>query len=313
MSLLAYCLVYPLLWGISKLPFRALYLLSDGLYWLLYKGIGYRKKTVTENLALAFPDKSPEERKGIERTFYKHLCDVFLEMAKSMSISKKEMDERFNIPDLGPLKEFDAQGKPVFLVGAHMASWEWSMAINSKFKNLKGYAVYKPLANPYFDLLAKRIRGKWGSQLISTSEIRQLIGKHIKEQRPSIFGMLSDQSPMAIKADYWRTFMGIQVPVHTGAEKLARHWNIPIVYLEVEKTGRGRYVAHFETLVSDSKNTNRFEITDCYIDRVEKSIRIQPEYYLWTHKRFKHRHKDPAKYKAFVRTNPKEDGKEKTL
>ena len=313
MPLLVYCLVYPLLWAVSRLPFPVLYSISDGLYWLLYKTFGYRKKVVAENLSLAFPEKSEKERKKIEEEFYRHLCDVFLEMVKSLSISSEEMDQRFQIPDLGPLEQMDEQGTPVFLVGAHMASWEWSMAINRKLNNLKGYAVYKPLANPYFDRLAKRIRGKWGTALVSTSETKELVGNHVQRHKPSIFGMLSDQSPMAIKADYWREFMGVVVPVHTGAEKLARRWNIPIIYLDVEKLGRGTYKAHFEVLENQSGSTDRFQITDTYIDRVEKSIRAQPQYYLWTHKRFKHRHKNPEDYGAHVRNKDSTIGKEKTI
>ena len=312
MSFLVYCLVYPLLWAVSRLPFSVLYFFSDRLYWLLYKTFGYRKRVVAENLFLAFPEKSEKERKKIEEEFYRHLCDVFLEMVKSLSISPEEMDRRFQIPDLGPLKEMDEQGIPVFLVGAHMASWEWSMAINRKLSTLKGYAVYKPLANPYFDRLVKRIRGKWGTTLVSTSETRDLVAKYVKEKKPSIFGMLSDQSPMAIKSDYWRPFMGIVVPVHTGAEKLARRWDIPLIYLDVEKTGRGHYKAHFEILENNSGKTDRFQITDTYIDRVEETIRAQPQYYLWTHRRFKHRHKNPSDYRAHVRHKNSIIGQEKT-
>lgn len=301
MSLLVYCLVYPILWGISRLPFPVLYGLSDLLYFWLYRVFGYRQKVVAENLALAFPEKSEAERKRLEKTFYKHLCDVFLEMAKTLGISEKEMEKRFYIEDLGPLKEMEEKGVSVILHGAHMASWEWSMALNRKLKNLQAYAIYKPLANPYFDRLAQRIRGKWGTSLLSTSATKQIVSDNIENGVPSIYGMLSDQSPMPIKADYWRCFLGVPVPVHTGAEKLARRWDLPMLYLNVKKVKRGHYTAHIESLVDHSKETDRFEITDKYLDRVQQAISEQPEYYLWTHKRFKHRHKDPNDYQAFSR------------
>lgn len=301
MSLLVYCLVYPILWGISRLPFPVLYGLSDLLYFWLYRVFGYRQKVVAENLALAFPEKNEAERKRLEKTFYKHLCDVFLEMAKTLGISEKEMEKRFYIEDLGPLKEMEEKGVSVILHGAHMASWEWSMALNRKLKNLQAYAIYKPLANPYFDRLAQRIRGKWGTSLLSTSATKQIVSDNIENGIPSIYGMLSDQSPMPIKADYWRCFLGVPVPVHTGAEKLARRWDLPMLYLNVKKVKRGHYTAHIESLVDHSKETDRFEITDKYLDRVQQAISEQPEYYLWTHKRFKHRHKDPKDYQAFSR------------
>ena len=301
MSLLVYCLVYPLLWGISRLPFPVLYGLSDLLYFWLYRVFGYRKKVVAQNLALAFPNKSEAERKELEKTFYKHLCDVFLEMAKTMGISESEMDKRFFIEDMGPLKEMEEKGISVILHGAHMASWEWSMAINRKLKFHQAFAIYKPLANPYFDGLAQKIRGKWGTTLISTSETKQVVADNVKNSIPSIYGMLSDQSPMPIKSDYWRRFLGIPVPVHTGAEKLARKWDLPMIYLDVKKVKRGHYSVRMEMLVEHSKETKRFEITDTYLDRVERAIAEQPEFYLWTHKRFKHRHKDPKDYQAFSR------------
>lgn len=301
MSLLVYCLVYPVIWGISRLPFSVIYLLSDLLYFWLYRVFGYRKKVVVENLALAFPEKSDAERKAIEVEFYRHLCDVFLEMAKSLGMSTREMEKRFFVEDLGPLEQMDKDGVSVILNGGHLASWEWGMALNRRVHNLKAFGIYKPLANPYFDRLAKRIRGKWGTRLISTSETKEIVGENIKNNIPSIYGMLSDQSPMAIKADYWRSFMGVSVPVHTGAEKLARRWDLPMLFMRVEKVKRGHYKCRIEMLQEGSRDTERFEITNTYLDRVEEAIAAQPQYYLWTHKRFKHRNKDPKDYNAFVR------------
>src|SRR5688572_20773544 len=111
MQLLGYIIAYPFIWFISILPFRLLYILSDVIYLLLYKLIGYRKKTVRENLSLALPHLSLSERINIEKRFYKHLCDSFMEMAKTMSISDKQMRERFTFTNLDLLHEYEAKNK----------------------------------------------------------------------------------------------------------------------------------------------------------------------------------------------------------
>ncbi|WP_370099879.1 lysophospholipid acyltransferase family protein, partial [Xanthomarina gelatinilytica] len=169
MQFLAYILIYPFLWLISILPFRLLYLFSDGIYILIYHIIGYRKKTVKENLHLVFPDKSNKEIKTITKTFYHHLCDMIVESIKSMTISEAEMKKRFVIKNVDQILELEKENKSIVLMCGHYASWEW-IFILQKYINHKGYAIYKRLANKYFDALVKRIRAKYNSYLITTKE-----------------------------------------------------------------------------------------------------------------------------------------------
>ncbi|MDO5968645.1 lysophospholipid acyltransferase family protein [Flavivirga aquimarina] len=288
MQFLIYILVYPFLWFISKFPFKLLYIISDGFYILLYHIIGYRKKVVTNNLKLVFPQKTEKEIASIRKKFYKHLCDMFLEMAKTMSISEKELNRRFRITNPEEFKRLESLNKSIILIFGHYASWEWSIVLQN-YINFKGLAVYKKLANPHFDKLIRDIRSKFNTTLISTKETTSIINQNEAKDVKSIIGFLSDQSPRLSKDVYWGQFMGIDIPCFTGAERIAKKLDLSTAYLKITKVKRGFYEAKIITLAEDSKKYKNYELTDLFLKEVEKQIHEAPEYYFWTHKRWKHK------------------------
>lgn len=290
MQLLVYILLYPILWLISILPFRLLYLVSDGVYVFVYHVIGYRKKIVRENIALALPHLSSAERMVIEKKFYHHLCDIFLEMIKTMSISQKEIEQRFVLTNLDFYKEMESKQKSIALLCAHYASYEWAVSMN-RHATFEGYGIYKKLANPYFNKLVKDIRNKFKATLITTSETIPTIQKNAETGHLGTYGFASDQSPQLSKTFHRHSFMGIEVPVHTGPEMLAKRFNMNVLFMKTKKVKRGYYEATFELLSLDPKSVPDYEITDEFLKRVEQQIYEAPEYYLWTHKRWKHRSK----------------------
>ncbi len=293
MQRILYLLAYPFLWLLAHTPFKILYLLSDGLFFLVYRVIGYRKKVVRDNLSLVFPEKSEAERRKIERDFYAHMCDMFLEMAKTMGISTRAIRERFTFHNTELLKKFEERGQSLMVMMPHYASWEWAISLNYEF-NAKGYGIYQPLNNKYFDRLVRRIRGKFGATLITTKETREVIAKNKQEGRLSTYGIISDQSPQLKKAYYWGHFMGIEVPMHTGAEMLCKTMDLAVVYLKVTKLRRGYYQGEIILLSDNPAAVPDYGITDAFFRETERSIRQAPEYYFWTHKRWKHRGKKPA-------------------
>ncbi|GAA4882115.1 lipid A biosynthesis protein [Flaviramulus aquimarinus] len=288
MQLLAYILVYPFLWFISILPFRLLYAVSDGLYMLLYHILGYRKKVVTSNLNLVFPDKSEKEIKTIRKKFYKHLCDMFLEMAKTMSISETSLKKRFKLKNPEEFKRLEALNKSILLMYGHYASWEWSLELQNHV-SYKGFGVYKKLANKHFDKLVRDIRSKFKTTLISTKESIGIINHNETKGIKSIIAFLSDQSPKPKKDVYWSDFMGINVPCFTGAERLAKKLDFTIAYLKVTKVKRGFYEAEIMPLAETPNDYKDYQLTDMFLREVEKQIHAAPEYYFWTHKRWKHK------------------------
>jgi len=288
MQFLVYILAYPILWLISILPFRIFYWFSDCVYFLVYYIIGYRKKVVRNNLELALPHLNDTERKKIEKKFYQHMCDLFLEMIKTMSISPEEMEKRFQITNLDLILNYAKKGKSVILVASHYASYEWLLTINPKI-GFQGVAVYKKLANPYFDKLVRKIRSKFRTELIETKKAIPLMAQNQRDGILSLYGLASDQSPKLDRIFHSSNFMGIEVPVHTGAEMLAKKYDLSVVFAKVKKVKRGYYEATFISLADNPKDFEDFKITEMYLQEVEKQILEAPEYYLWTHKRWKHK------------------------
>jgi KDO2-lipid IV(A) lauroyltransferase len=287
MQLLLFIIIYPLLWFISILPFRVLYALSDFTYILVYYIIGYRKETVRENLALTLPHLSDKERKIIERKFFHHFCDGFFEMAKTMTISDREINSRFVFTNLEMYQDLEKKEKSIALLCAHYGSYEWLISIN-KHILFKGYGIYKKIANKYFDQLVHNIRSKFKAHLIDTKESIQVMTENQKNGVLGVYGFASDQSPKKGKAFHWNNFMGITVPVHTGAEMLAKRMDMNMIFVKVKKIKRGFYEATFVHLTDDVVGVPDYEITDTFLSLVEAQIYEAPEYYLWTHKRWKH-------------------------
>ena len=287
MNLLLFIIAYPLLLIISILPFRILYILSDIICFIVYRVIGYRKKVVRSNLALALPHLSDQERLVIEKKSYKHLCDMFLEMIKTMSISKKEMDKRFTYKNLEEYRNLEKEGKSIALMLAHYASYEWVVSMNSKV-SFKGYGIYKKVNNKYFDRLVRRIRSKFDAELISIDKTSEVIAKNYANNVKSTYGFASDQSPQLRGINHWHKFMGIEVPVYVGGELLSKKFNMNMMFLKVSKVKRGYYEAEFELLSNDVKSVPNFELMNTFLGKVEQQILEAPEYYLWTHRRWKH-------------------------
>ena len=294
MQLLVFILVYPLLWIISVLPYRIFYLFSDFFFFLVYRIIGYRKKVVRSNLKLVFPEKSVSERRRIEVDFFRHMCDMFMEMVKTMSLSKAEVKKRYKVLNMEVIKEIEKE-RSMLIVCSHYANWEWNVSINN-YVNSKGYAVYQPISNSYFDRWIRRVRARWNTTLITQNETAKTVVKNKRDGIMGAFGMVSDQSPQWHRAKYWRKFMGITVPVVNGPEKLAKKLDLAVVFLKVSKVKRGFYAAEFIPITTSGATTENNEITDRFIELAELQIHERPEHYLWTHKRWKHRDKVPAEF-----------------
>ncbi|WP_339627396.1 lysophospholipid acyltransferase family protein [uncultured Maribacter sp.] len=297
MQLLAFVLIYPFLWVISILPHRLFYGFSDIAFFFVYHVFGYRRKVVQNNLNLVFPDKPKEEINRIEKEFYKHLCDTFLEMVKTMNLSKKAVAKKYRVVNPEVLLEIEKE-RSIIILCAHYANWEWNVSINN-YVNSKGYAVYQQVNNSYFDKFIRKTRARWNTTLITQGQTAKTIIQNFRNNVRATYGMVSDQSPQAHRAHYWTNFMGIKVPIFNGGEALARKTGLATVFLKVSKVKRGHYKAELIPIALNGKETEEHEITNTFLRLTEEQIREKPEYYLWTHKRWKHRDKKPA---AFAKT-----------
>lgn len=295
MQFLVYVLVYPFIWIISILPFKLLYGFSDFLYIIIYRIFRYRKRVVKSNLRLVFPDKTEKEISTITSKFYHHLCDMILESFKSLSIKEEDIIERYKFTNVDVILDLEKKQKSIILMCAHYGSWEW-IFILQRYVSHKGYAIYKRIGNKYFDKLVRDIRAKYNTHLITTKETFKVFEKSQLNNELTINGFVSDQTPKDWKALHWNTFMNITVPMHTGAEFIAKKFDMAVVFFRVKRVKRGYYETTFETLTENPKEFKDYQITDAFFRQVENQIRKAPEYYLWTHKRWKHRDKVPEKY-----------------
>jgi KDO2-lipid IV(A) lauroyltransferase len=258
------------------------------VYVLVYHVIGYRKKVVRKNIAMTLPHLSEKERLNIEKKSYHHLCDMFLEMMKTMTISEKEMNKRFVFTNLELYTALEKKQKSIAVMIAHYATYEWVISMNRKIE-FEGFAIYKKVNNKYFDKLVRNIRSKFKATLITTSQTIPVIKENESLGHRGVYGFASDQSPQESKAFHWQKFMGIETPVYTGAEMLVKRFDMNVIFLRVKKVKRGYYEATFELMFDNPKEVPDYQISDEFLRRVEKQIYEAPEYYLWTHKRWKHR------------------------
>jgi len=274
---------------LSLLPLSALYILADGAYLLLYSVFGYRRKVVRENLLNALPDKTLEEILVIEKRFYRYLASLVFEIIKMGNISKKEIERRFVFKNKAQVQEYLDRGESVLVCSAHYGNWEWgTLGIGLNF-SADHYPIYKPLTNPVFDTWFKKVRSKFGNKLIAMRQTMRAL--QASKDKPSIFSFGNDQAPSKDESHYWTSFMHQPSSVQLGIEKIAKRTNQPIFYFKINVLKRGFYEVNCVPLCLNPAETAEFEITEMHTRFLEEIIKAKPEYWLWSHKRWKYKPK----------------------
>lgn len=277
----------PFIYGISLLPFPLLYLLSDGIYVLIYKVLGYRKEVVMNNLRNSFPEKDEAELKAIASKFYQWFCDLTLETLKTLTISPEEVRKRVEFKGKDILQQYAREKRSVILVLGHYGNWELAGARYSQERDIPQlHVIYHPLANARFDRLMHHMRTRHGTKLYTMRETSKAMIRDRDLLTATAF--IADQTPSPERA-YWMTFLNQDTPVFQGTEGLARKLDKPVIYISITRPERGYYCMSMETLVADPTRTTDGEITEVHTRRLERDIRKYPELWLWTHRRWKHK------------------------
>ena len=275
---------YGILIPISYLPYPVLYVLSDGLYVLLFRIVGYRKAVVVKNINNSFPEKSEAERLQIAGAFYEHLCDLIVESIKVFTISEKQIHQRMKIVNPEYIDRFFTKNQSVILAGGHYNNWElFAVAIDAAIKH-QAVAIYKPLSNLYFDEKMRSSRGKYGLKMISTKATKQEFEK-TDSLRVIIFGI--DQFPGSHRNCYWANFLNQDTAMIFGTEKYAKEYNYPVLSGRINKVKRGHYEFEFTDAIETPQATGYGEITERINHLLENDIILKPQYWLWSHKRWK--------------------------
>jgi KDO2-lipid IV(A) lauroyltransferase len=287
MSKIIYKLFYSFIWLFTAIPFNILYLFSDLFHILLQYIIGYRKKVTYRNLSRSFPDKDIKEIKNIAKMFYSHLCDFGIESLKTIHLSKKQIDKRYKFENTEIFEALFNKNKDVALVSGHYGNWEWMVNFPEKIPH-KFLVVYRPLKVKLVDKLIHDIRSKYGAIMIPVKETYKEILKYKQNNQHVILWSLVDQRPPR-RNKYWTKFLNQDTSFYTGFEKIAMKLNMAVVFMSVKKIKRGYYNVRFEQLYENTSDLPDFEITKKVIKTLEDSIVKKPEYWLWSHNRWKHK------------------------
>ena len=286
MKNLTYYLSFALWFIISLLPLWVFYRLSDGLYYLVYHVVRYRRRVVYANLRSSFPEKSEAEIERIAKDFYSFFCDYIVETLKLFSMGEKNMRKRMKFEGLNQVKEDFANGRSVTLYLGHYCNWEWISSLGLHLDEQCGQ-IYHPLENATLDRLFLYMRGRFKAQSIKMDDTFLTILKWKKEGRKNIVGYIADQVPGYNNIHYWADFLHHDTPVFTGAERISKIMDTAVYYIDVERPRRGYYVARF-IKIADSLNEHPvFFATEQYFRLLEQNIQRVPQYWLWSHKRWK--------------------------
>ena len=288
MQAIGFYLAVPFIYLISVLPFPLLYLFSDFVFVLMYYVLGYRKKVVAQNLKNSFPEKSEEEISMLRKKFYRYLCDLFLETFKTLTISREAMLKRCRMNDtsVNLLQKYYEEKKSVILVLGHLGNWEWGGNAFSLQCKHPLYVIYHPLENKYFNRMVIGMRTRFGTKLI---EMKNTFRDMVKMKHEiSAAAFIADQTPQPDNA-YWTNFLNQDTAVFKGTEIIAKKLNYPIVFINVKKIRRGYYELNAEALCENPAQTSEGEITELHTKKLESEIRKNPETWLWSHRRWKHK------------------------
>lgn len=281
----------------SLLPMWFHYILSTLMFPILYWVVRYRRKTVRENLRASFPEKSKWELSQIERRFYGFFCDYIVETCKLVTISKKNIMRRMTFEGIEEMKKsFDNHDMGILYLG-HFGNWEWISTIRLWTGEINTAQLYKPLRNAGFDSIFYKLRSRFGGENIPKDDALRRIVKYKAENKKTLIGFISDQSPKPQSIHDWVMFLNQPTPVFTGAERIAKKMNCAVYYADVTRLKRGHYHCKLVRMTDDATSMPNWQLTEEYMRLMEQSIQRQPELWLWSHKRWKHKELVPKDFK----------------
>ncbi len=290
-----YNITYALVYVFSLLPFRVLYFISDGLYLLIYRIVGYRKKVVRRNLTTSFPEKGIDEIKSIERGFYHFLCDYFMETVKLLSISPETLAKHIEYKGVEAMEDCFEKGQSCAAILGHYCNWEYLTTVGKAFKRHPEAVVgliYHPLYNNVADKLFIDIRQHSGGVCVPKKDILRYLVTYRRDKKMSLFGYISDQVPKWNNIHLWLPFLNHDTPVFTNGEKIMRKMNNAVFYCEMSRPERGKYVVNFKPITLTPGELEENAITIKFFSMLEETICREPRYYLWSHNRWKRTHEE---------------------
>jgi Kdo2-lipid IVA lauroyltransferase/acyltransferase len=277
--------LFPFIYLLALLPHRIVYLLSDGMYYIL-KWSGYRKAVILKNLCRSFPEKSDQEIAVICNDYYRYLCDLILETLRTIRMSEEETRKRCTFHQAEWLTQLHKEGRSIMIVMGHYGNWEWAGPIFTLDTKYQLVVIYRPLSNKYFEKMMVGMRTRFGTKITPVDKtLRDMVANR---NQITATAFIADQAATAKNA-YWTTFLNQDTAVFTGPDKLAKKFNYPVVYIKVARVKRGHYEVTPELLFLNPKDTDDNEVLEKFTNKLETDIIRDPVTWLWSHKRWKHK------------------------
>jgi KDO2-lipid IV(A) lauroyltransferase len=290
MSKILFSLFYGFTWLIAQIPNRLIFVLSNTTFIAIYHLAGYRRKIVRKNLINSFPNKDIAEIISIEKAYYRHLCDLFFENFYLLHAKKQNALNRCRFNNLEVFHKIYAEGKSAILVSGHYGNWELFGLIGKHVQHAS-LGVYKPLSNEHFEVMMNNTRKRFGGIPVPMKDTLRAIVDCNKKGQPFLLGLVGDQTPPAKHIQYWTKFLNQDTPVYLGIEKIAQKFDLPVYFCNMKKIRRGYYEVDFELITDNPRLLKEYELTEMHTRRLEKQINEKPEFWLWSHRRWKHKPK----------------------
>ncbi|UHO40007.1 lysophospholipid acyltransferase family protein [Chryseobacterium capnotolerans] len=276
-----------ILFFISKLPLRILYVFSDVMFFLNYYLVGYRKKVITQNLRNSFPEKSEDEIQKIRKKFYHNFSDYLVETIKSFSISETEARVRMQHINQDLFHEVKAEGKNIILLAGHVFNWEWINALAKIVPQKHCHPVYRKVNSNFWENQMKKVRNKFGNEALEANEVIRNIFKS-PNNGDSIYMFVADQTPHFSHVTYGLEFLNQRTPAFIGYDKLATRMDLAFIYCEMKKVKRGYYQVNYYRIYPDNEKFTEHEVVRKFHKMLENTLHKHPDNYLWSHRKWKY-------------------------
>ncbi|MGL6126353.1 lipid A biosynthesis acyltransferase [Chryseobacterium artocarpi] len=276
-----------ILFFVSKLPLRVLYIFSDVIFFLNYYLVGYRKKVITQNLKNSFPDKSEEEIRKIRKKFYRNFSDYLVETIKSFSISETEARVRMQHINQDLFHEAKEEGKNIILLAGHVFNWEWINALARIIPQAHCHPVYRKVNSDFWENQMKKVRNRFGNEALEANGVILNIFRS-KNNGDSAYMFVADQTPHFAHVTYGLEFMNQRTPAFVGYDKLTSKMDLIFIYCEMKKVKRGYYQVNYHRIYPDGEKFTENEVVRKFHKLLENTLHKHPDNYLWSHRKWKY-------------------------
>jgi KDO2-lipid IV(A) lauroyltransferase len=281
------------------MPWSILNGISFLCYLILYHLIGYRKRIVSENLKRCFPEWDDKQHTQVMKGFYQHFCDMFIEIIKSGSFKSNTVNQHIRFEENQHLNTILQEGNKAILLFGHYHNWEWITQLcgwyfhQQKGKDIIGF--FKTMRDQDVQHFMNTLRTQFGGELFSDKHPLSVL-KRLKSGKNVILGTVADQTPPGRELMYMLNFLGTPTPFFTGPGWLAAAAQVPVYFGKWSKTARHQYHITLEPIYLPEANPYLTKdeiiqhITQTYATMLESQIREAPEFWLWSHRRWKYVH-----------------------